>query len=380
MELPDFSAFPGLDGKIWLNCAHQGPLPAVAAEAARRAIEWKEQPWELTTERFSGVPARLRETLGRLLRVPGEDVVLGNSASFGLHLLANGLPFRSGDEVLVMDGDFPSNLLPWEGRAGVTVRRLQPAADVLTADEVQRGLTPASRAVCLSWVHSFSGRVADLRAIAWICRERGVWLLVNGSQAVGARPFDPESLPVDALVGVGFKWLCGPYGTGYCWIRPELRERMAYNQRYWLSLQTAEALERGRGELAPPADWGARRYDLFGTANFFNFTAWTAALDRLLAHGVETIERHDQQLVARLLARIDRDAYRVLTPEDPERRSTLVFLTHREPARNRAIFRRLAQRGIHLALRAGALRAAPHYYNSVDQIDELCNALAEVAG
>src|SRR5262249_1487279 len=122
----DFGPF---DGKVWLNCAHQGPLPRVAADEARQAITWKVRPFELTAERFAEVPARLRHALGRLLGAPADEIILGNSASYGLHLLANSLPLGEGDEVLLVHGVFPSVLLPWLvlERRGVRVRYVHPA-------------------------------------------------------------------------------------------------------------------------------------------------------------------------------------------------------------------------------------------------------------
>ena len=91
----DFGPF---DGRVWLNSAHQGALPRIAAERAEEAVRWKRQPFELTTERFSGVPQRLRNALANLTGAEAEDVVLANSASYGLHLMANGIPLGSGDE------------------------------------------------------------------------------------------------------------------------------------------------------------------------------------------------------------------------------------------------------------------------------------------
>ena len=97
IEPGDFGPF---DGRTWLNCAHQGPLPRVAVEAAERAVALKVAPSRLSEEEFARVPRDLRGTLGRLLGVPAHEVVLGNSTTHGLHLLARGLPLRAGDEVL----------------------------------------------------------------------------------------------------------------------------------------------------------------------------------------------------------------------------------------------------------------------------------------
>ena len=100
--------FGDFGDRAWLNTAHQGALPLAAAAEAQEAVAWKMTPWALTQARFDRVPARLRAALGQLVGVPSEEIVLANSASYGLHLIANSYPWREGDEVLVMAGDFPT--------------------------------------------------------------------------------------------------------------------------------------------------------------------------------------------------------------------------------------------------------------------------------
>src|SRR5215471_13012208 len=95
---PGFSGFGDFAGRVWLNTAHQGPLPLAAAEEAREAVAWKLAPYQLTSARFEGVPRRLREALGKLVNVPAEEIVLGNSASYGLNVIANGYPWQRDDE------------------------------------------------------------------------------------------------------------------------------------------------------------------------------------------------------------------------------------------------------------------------------------------
>jgi cysteine desulfurase/selenocysteine lyase len=114
-----------------LNCAHQGPLPQVAVEAAQEALFWKVAPHRIADDAFNSVPQRLKKALGQLINAPAEDMVLGNSTSYGLHLLANGIPWQAGDEVLVVEGDFPANILPWLGlrKRGVIVRLSPRPAD-----------------------------------------------------------------------------------------------------------------------------------------------------------------------------------------------------------------------------------------------------------
>jgi selenocysteine lyase/cysteine desulfurase len=375
------AAFAPFDGRVWLNCAHQGPLPRLAAEAAREAVAWKEQPWELSSERFTDVPARLRAVIGRLINAPADDVILGNGASHGLHLLAQGLPLAADDEVLTMEGDFPSDILPWLGRTrdGIIVRQLRPQGAVLSADEVAAAITPRTRALCLTWVHSLSGWAIDLDAIGQTCRDRRVVFIVNASQALGVRPLDVTTAPVDAVVSVGWKWLCGPYATGFCWIRPALRAALACHQVYWLSMLTADDLARSPLDLTLKPDAGARRFDIFGTANFFNFSALSASIAFLLEAGIAAVGAHDAALVDRLLAGLDRRRYRLLTPQAGPQRSTLVFIAPHDRNRTAGLCQALLQGRIHVAHRAGALRLAPHLYNTAADIDAALAALDAAA-
>ena len=114
----------------------------------------------MTTERFAGVPRRLKQAIGRLIKAPAKDIILANSASYGLHLIANGFPWQAGDEVLVMRGDFPSDILPWLGLEprGVTVRQLVPRGRVLEP-EVEAAIGP--RAAALPDLGAFVLRLGD---------------------------------------------------------------------------------------------------------------------------------------------------------------------------------------------------------------------------
>lgn len=360
---------------IWLNTAHQGRLPRRAARALAAAVEWKLHPEMLMTSgRFSDVPERLRRALAHLLGARESDVVLANSASYGLHLIAHGLDLAPGDEVVVAANDFPSDILPWLmlRSRGVVVRMVEPRNEVLTATEVEAALNERTKVVCLTWVHSFSGCVVDLEAIGRVCRQHGAWFVLNGSQAVGVLPIDVESVPVDALVSVGFKWLCGPYGTGLCWLRPELQNALRPTKLYWLSALTSEDLAAPSLDLEAITPRQMGRFDIFGTANFFNYVPFTAAVELLLELGIEAAGSYVDGLVTRLLAGVDRSRFRVVSSD--ETRSSLMVL---EPLRETAdiVFERLRSAGVHVAHRRGRIRLSPHLYNTGHEIDQALDAL-----
>jgi selenocysteine lyase/cysteine desulfurase len=164
------SQFGSFDGRIWLNTAHQGPLPRPAVAAAAHAAALKVAPHRIADGAFDRVPERLRALLAGLVGSPPDQIVLGNSTSYGLHLVANGLPWRAGDEVLVLAGDYPATVLPWQRLSdrGVTTTALQPAGDLLTGGELappsptgpgyapSPGLTlsPAARLTWTRWARS----------------------------------------------------------------------------------------------------------------------------------------------------------------------------------------------------------------------------------
>lgn len=378
-----FPGFADFGGRTWLNSAHQGALPLAAAEAAREAVAWKTMPFELTQARFDETPARLRSALASLVNVPADQIVLANSASYGLNLVATAFPWGEGDEVLVMAGDFPSDILPWllaERRNGIKVTRIRPRGRVVEPDELAAAIGPSTRLFCTTWVHSFSGFAVDLEGLGAVCRERGVAFVVNGSQGLGARPLDLATAPVDAFVTVGFKWLCGPYGTGFAWIAPELAARLDRTKAYWLAQQTAADLAGAVADVEIRDGLGARAYDIFGTANFFNFVPFRVAVAHLTSFGLPAIRDHDQALVQRFLDGLDRSRFVVTSPTEPSgRRSTLVYFGHKDETRNAAIHGALLDEGIYVASRAGALRLAPHLYNDEADIDRALAALHRAA-
>lgn len=369
----DFGPF---DGHIWLNCAHQGPLPKVAVEKAQEALQQKIAPHRLPYSAFDEVPARLKRGLASVVGCEADDVILGNSTSYGLNLLVQGLPLEEGDEVLLIDGDFPASVITWLPlrKKGIDVRLLKPREWPPSPAEIQDALTDRTRVVCSSWVFSFFGCAIDLDAIGKVCHERDAIFVVNGSQAIGARDIDLSTAPVDALVSCGFKWLCGPYATGFAWIRSEILATLRYEQAYWLAHASSRAPEY---ELKD--DIGAARYDLFGTANFLNFMTWTASIEYLLDKSIAKVQEYDEELVEETITGITGAGYRLVSPRSQPARSTLVLFSHQDPDRNPAIHQRLEQEGIHVAERDQKLRVAPHLYNTPREIERLVDLLAKLA-
>lgn len=373
------SDFGSFGGRVWFNCAHQGPLPRVAVLAAHEALKQKANPHLIKDDEFTILPNALKASLGNLIGAAAEDVILGNSTSYGLHVLRNGIHWQADDEVLLVHGDFPATIYPWLGLrdSGVHVRLLTPRGFSLTPDELKREITPSTRLLCVSWVNSFNGSILDLAAVGQFCREHGIIFAVNGSQGVGALQMDVGHEPIDSLISCGYKWLCGPYGTGFCWIRPELRDQLKPYQTYWLPHVWGD--ERMLGyTLKSKAEIGSAAFDVFCTSNFMNFMPWQAAVDYLLGVGLENIQQHNAGLTKRLVSGLKGPKYALISPSDLAYRSSIVVISHTNPERNSQVHACLGKEGIDVALRNNNLRFSLHLFNSAEDIDRAVSVLDSV--
>lgn len=361
---------------IWLNAASEGPLPKVAAEALKEAVYWKSAVHQLDIPKFIKVPVELKKNIAELLNVESRDVILGSSASYGLHILANGLQWQAGDEVVVMQNDFPSNIIPWLGlqRKGVLVKQIKPKERMLSPEEIQKEITSQTRLICLSHVHSFSGHQLDVEGVSKLCQKNNIRFVLNIVQSLGNRPLDVSAMNVDAVVAVGYKWLCGPYGTGFCWIKKEFRRLLDSNLAYWSSYLSEEEL-MSEGPISYKAQDSARKYDTFGTANFFNFVPLTAAIRYWLDIGLKQVQEHNQFLINYLIKHLDQSKYEIVSPITPDKRTNLFVFSHHDSNQNEAVVKALAINKIHPALWKGNIRFSPHIYNTDQEIKKVLTIL-----
>ena len=364
----------------WFNVASEGPLPKVAVNALQEAIEWKKAPHLLTIAKFQQVPVELKKTIARLINVDWHDVILGNSATYGLHLLANGLEFKAGDEIILLQNDFPTDILPWLSlqQKGVIVHQLKAREHVLTPLEIEKAINGRTKLVCLPLIHSFTGFKQDIKAIGKLCRSQGILCVVNLSQATGAFEIDLGLWEVDAVICAGYKWLLGPYGTGFCWIRKEARERLNYAHNYWVSLMDEKSLS-SEGPINLKEDHSARRYDVFGTANFFNYVPWRVSMEYLLSIGLDKVNKHNQMLVDQMVDGLDQRCFDLLSPRPQKDRTNIMVFSYKDASQNPRLFEFLREEGFYLALWRNKLRLSPHIYNTPQEIKGLLKALNQYA-
>ncbi len=370
--------FADFEGVTYLDTAGQGPLPLASARAAHSAVEWKKLPHRIPEVEYFGLPDRVRAAVARLIGADPDDVAITTGATGGFTAVAAGIDWKPGDEVVVAQGEFPAHFSTWLEleRAGVLrVKIIRPRDRFITAGDYIENLGPRTRLVSASLVRFDDAARLDAAPLAEACHAAGAALLLDASQCAGGMPINVHALGADFLVSAGYKWLLSPYGTGFFWVRRDWIERLRLGPVYWMALDGAREfhdLPIEKLKLTP----GARRWDSPETSNFFNLSAMEASLEFVLRAGPAAIEQHNAGLIAQLIERLPRDRCVLASPKDAARRGPFVCLAARKPEQTRDLYLKLRESQIIVSFRQGALRIAPHLYNTQRDIARLLSVLS----
>lgn len=300
------------------------------------------------------------------------------NTTYGINVAARSLPLAEGDLVLSYGREFPANVYPWMAleRRGVRFEQVPCDVDGLP-DEAwlyQSLDREGVKAVTVSWVQFSTGYTTDLVALGRECHARGIYLVVDAIQGLGARTLDVRQCDVDILACGAQKWLLSPWGTGFVYVRKELIRQMEPGVVGWMATRGSEDFSRLVDYDFTYYD-DARRFEVV-TLPYQDFAGFNSSLELLLELGPEAVARHVSGLVDIIVewATSRRDV-RLVTPADPARRAGIVAIVPRGDVR--AASERLTRARIAHALREGAIRLAPHCYNTEEEVR---TALAVMVG
>ncbi|MBM4116829.1 aminotransferase class V-fold PLP-dependent enzyme [bacterium] len=381
--------FPLARDWCYLASASNGILP----ERSRRYLEryfGEHHYLELEPQyRMFEDLAAVRECAARLFGGAAANWALMPNTSYGLGTIAAAIDWRSGDNAVLADCEFPANVTPWQNLAarGVGLRWLATGGTRAQAERLLALCDARTRAIAVSGVQFHNGYAPDLARLAQHCRERGIWLCVDGIQGLGNRDWQLPVLGVDFLAAGGQKWLCAPRGTGLLYLSDRalaaLREgRLRQATLGWLNTDTwkfTDLLDYTR-----PLTQTARRLEV-GTYAFHDLICLGHSLALLEALGLAAVAAHSDALRERFLdgllaqgLQAPQGPYAASCLEDPApRRSQVLSLACPNPI---ALWRQLAARRIAVNPREGGVRIAFHHYTDVEDVDRLLSALAALAG
>jgi selenocysteine lyase/cysteine desulfurase len=363
--------FPVTRRKTYFNCATLGPSPYPVSEAVKAYTD------EATAQGSYGTGDNAREAVARFVGATPEEIALTQNTTQAINIVASGLDLNAGDEVIVTTHEHVGNALPWlwqQQQRGVVLKTFTPTTTAAeTLHRIEALISPRTRVIAVPHITCTTGAILPLREIASLAKEKGVFSFFDGAHGTGSMALRLAESGCDAYASCAHKWLCGPAGTGFLFIRRENLERVR---------PTAVGAGSNTGWEISPERIGldglvdtAHRYD-FGTKNQALWEGVAAAVDFFEVIGMEKIESYIANLADYLLRQLLElpERVEVLTPEEPASRHSIV--TFRPRRENYITFNGRAVKQ-NLRLRVvpesglNAIRISTHLFNTRREVDQL---------
>lgn len=363
----------------YLNCAYMGPLPQAVQEAGIAGLRRKAVPTGIAPSDFFEDAERARRLFAGLIGAPDPArVALVPAVSYGAAIVARSLRPRRGGRVVMLEGQFPSNVYAWRSladREGLDVVTVKPPDHGPRGEAWNRALLDAiderTVLVALPQVHWTDGTRFDLAAAGRAARAQDAIFVVDATQSIGAMSFDVAGCGVDAVFCAGYKWLLGPYGMGFTWLGPRFDDAVPLEET-WIGRGGSEDF-RGLVDYRDDYQPGAARFDVGERSNFILLPMLVAALELVTEWSPARI----QDYCAHLMRPAIDDARALGFDVEPEEwRSAHLFGLRTPGGLDNAVLQAaLAERGVHVSLRGSAVRVSPNVYNDARDATAFVEAL-----
>lgn len=357
----------------FLNVATMGPLPKASSEAGQRGLARKLRPWTIPDADFFEDTRQVRPLLAKLIGADEAGIAFVPSVSYGLAIAAQNLPLSRGQKILLLEDQFPSNVYTWRARAadaGAEIQTVSSRGNQSLSDALVEAIGPGTGLVACPQVRWTDGARINLDAVGKRCREADAALVLDLTQSCGAMTFDVQTVQPDFVVAAGYKWLLGPYATGFLYAAPHRRTGRPLEQN-WIT-------RKGAADFSRLIDYtdeyaaGAERYDMGERSNFALLPALKASVELILGWGVDRIEAtltHQNRALADALA-----ARGLIIGDEAERGPH--YLGARLPEHAPAdLTQRLRAENIFVSRRGDHLRITPHLFTSERDIERFLSAL-----
>ena len=365
----------------YLNCAFMAPLASAVRAAGIRGIDRRTAPHLIRPEDFFDESNQLRRLFSQVVNAPdSRRVAIVPSVSYGLAAVARNVPAASGDNVVILAEQFPSNVYVWRrlcAERGLVLRTVEapgPGTGGRASawnDRLLESIDRRTALVSVPHVHWADGTLFDLERVGERARDCRALFVVDGTQSVGALPFDVRRIRPDALVCAGYKWLLGPYSTGLAYYGSAFDEGTPVEEN-WIARRGSEALAdlvRYRDEYQP----AALRYDVGERSNFVLVPMLAAAVELVLGWTVSAVQDYCRALTEPLARTLRERGHWV--EESRWRGGHLFGVRVRDAVDRTRLAERLRERQVAVSFRGDAVRVAPHLYNDADDTAALLDAL-----
>jgi len=365
--------FPIINHFIYLDHAGVSPL---SLRVKNEVVKFLSTATAETAFDYSSWDKRIEEVRACLAELIGADideVAFVKNTSHGISIVASGLDWNHGDNVIVFEKEFSSNIYPWLNLKdqGVEVKFIPLRDERILFEDIENLIDSRTRLISMSSVQSVNGFRIDLNRLGQLCKSRGILFFVDAIQSLGALPMDVRECGADFLSADGHKWLLAPEGIGLFYCRKELASKIRPNLIGWKSVQNDHDFESISFELKN----NALRFEE-GSFNTIGIYALGAAVDLLLEIGVCNIEKKVHELGDLIINEAEKRGFLLKTPKNPKERGGIIsFAGDFDP---KEIAEKLFEKNIVVNYRGGGLRVSPHFYNTEDEILKLFEAMDEI--
>ncbi|GAV20372.1 putative cysteine desulfurase [Mariprofundus micogutta] len=366
----DFShEFPLYDDLIYLNHAAVGVWPKRTADAVKAFADENMHRGAAGYLEWMKTERELRGRLKRLINADSvDDIALSKNTSEALSLIAYGLEWQAGDNIVSTNQEFPSNRIVWESlkERGVELR-LADLSETDPESAMQELCDERTRLLTVSSVQYGTGLRMDLNRLGHFCSRNDILFCVDAIQSLGAMQFDVEACQADFVVADAHKWMLGPEGIAVFYSRPEAREQLKLSQYGWHMVERAGDFDA--------TDWSparsARRFEP-GSPNMLGIYALNASLSLFEDIGMDVVEEKVLANARQLMDWVASEAQlELITTDQPGRFAGIVTFRHKKLDRegHAGLYRKLMADGVICANRAGGIRFAPHFYSDVNLVE-----------
>lgn len=367
----------------YLNCAYMSPQLKSVTQAGIQGMQRKERPNTITSPDFFQDGQKLRSRFAELVNASPEQVFPIPSVSYGMAIMARNIPIEPGQEIVLIDEQFPSNAYPWMKVAeekGAIIKMVEAPATfehrgAAWNEALMKTITPGTAVVAMAHCHWADGTLFDLERIRNRTREIGAALVIDGTQSVGALPFDVDAIQPDALICGGYKWLLGPYSLGLGYIDPRYNSGEPLEES-WINRKGSEDFA-GLVDYEDTYQPGAGRFAVGEHSNFIMTPMLIASIEQLLTWQPAKIQEYCERLTAEGIRTLRDAGYWI---EDDTHRGHHLFGINLPPHLDPEIIRgRLAENNVFVSVRGRFVRVAAHVFNTDRDIEALVNTLIHEA-
>lgn len=365
--------FPVTKKYTYLDHSGVAPVSLKASDAAADFMESAVGEGKFAYERWMEQVEGVRTDFSDLICSEPEEIGFVRNTSHGISLVAGGVSWNRGDNVIIYEKEFPSNIYPWlnlESR-GVDVRFLKSDSGIIRISDIEKLVDSSTRLISISSVQFASGYMIDLRSLGKFCRDNGIYFFVDAIQSLGIIPIDVKRFNIDFLAADGHKWLLSPEGAGIFYSRNEVTPDITPSLIGWKTIVDEFEYEKIDFTMKP----NALKFEE-GSLNIMGIFALGASLKLLMDLGIENVRDEIQELGDLIITNAEKRGFNVITPKDKKIRGGLVtFRGNFDPFE---IQQELQTRKIIVSTRGGGIRVSPHVYNTAEEINLLFSEIDKI--